>query len=73
MRAMRLYDFRKDNKMPVQGGRGIISNWDKLIRPIETMLFCAGFNFSHGHFLKNVGYTVPSKGNGNIFLIEEPY
>ena len=59
--------------MTVMGGRKIISNSDKLVRPVESVHFSANFNFSHGHFLKNVGYTVPSGGNGNIFVYEEPY
>ena len=70
---MRVYHFRGDNSITAVGGRKIISNWNKLVRPFESMHFSANFNFSHGHFLKNVGYTTPSKGNGNIFLMEEPY
>ena len=58
--------------MTVLGGRDIIKNKEKLVRPFESVHFSANFNFSHGHFLKNAGYQVPS-GNGNIFTHEEPY
>ena len=54
--GMRLFSFRPDITTPVFGGRPMYSNRDKFIRPFESMHFSANFSFSHGHFLKNVGY-----------------
>ena len=56
LNGMRLFNFRHDNTMTVFGGREIISNWDKFVRPYESVHFSANYNFSHGHFLKNAGY-----------------
>ena len=54
--GMRLFGFRRDITTPVFGGRPMTSNRDKLVRPFKSVHFSANFSFSHGNFLKDVGY-----------------
>ena len=56
--------------MPVIGGRTLDFNDLNLKRPFETASIAGGYNFSHGHFFKNVPY---SSEFVNIFNWEEPY
>ena len=41
-----------------------------LLRPFETASITGGFNFSHGHLIKNAGYDAEFN---NVFIWEEPY
>ena len=55
--------------MPVHGVRGLDRNADKMVRPFESSGFSAHCAFSHGHYIKNAGY---SGEVDNIFSWEEP-
>ena len=47
-------------------------NNEAITKPIETMMYAAGFAFSHGHFITNAGYD-EGYANANVFYWEEQY
>ena len=53
--AMSFFSFRKDTKLMVIGGRTLDFNYLK--RPFEVAIMAAGYNFSHGHLIKNAPFS----------------
>ena len=56
--------------MPLHGFRNIEERENMINRPFESSVFSGGFNFSHGHLIKNAGYD---KAFDFVFNWEEPY
>ena len=55
--------------MFIIGGRTLDFNDALLIRPFETAVMAAGYNFSHGHLIKNAPFSSECE---NVFNWEEP-